>query len=50
MGGWRVAQSLILGTAITLERLKKKGYVPLVDLYKQRNPFSKPGASPVEYI
>jgi hypothetical protein len=33
MGGWRVAQSPILGTTITVERLKLRGYVPLLDPY-----------------
>ena len=31
MGGWAVAQSPILGTTITLSRLKRKGYVPMID-------------------
>ena len=34
MGGWAVAQSPILGTTITLERLKRRGYVSLHDLYQ----------------
>jgi group II intron reverse transcriptase/maturase len=34
MGGWAVAQSPILGTTITLERLKRRGYVSLLDLYQ----------------
>ena len=33
MGGWAVAQSPILGTTITLSRLKRKGYIPMVDYY-----------------
>jgi hypothetical protein len=33
MGGWAVAQSPILRTTITLERLNKRGYVSLVSLY-----------------
>jgi group II intron reverse transcriptase/maturase len=33
MGGWAVSQSPILGTTITLDRLKKRGYVPLLDYY-----------------
>jgi len=33
MGGWAVAQSPILGTTITLDRLSKRGYVALLDLY-----------------
>ena len=34
MGGWAVAKSPILGTTITIKRLKKRGYVSLVDYYK----------------
>jgi group II intron reverse transcriptase/maturase len=33
MGGWAVAQSPILGTTITLSRLKRKGYMSMVDYY-----------------
>tara|TARA_R110002049_G_scaffold247413_2_gene421580 strand:- start:921 stop:2183 length:1263 start_codon:yes stop_codon:yes gene_type:complete len=35
MGGWAVAQSPILGTTITIERLKKRGYISLVKYYKR---------------
>ena len=35
MGGWRVAQSPILGITITINRLKQRGYVSLVEYYKQ---------------
>jgi len=38
MGGWRVAQSPILGTTITVERLKMRGYVPLLELYNKVKP------------
>lgn len=38
MGGWAIAQSPILGTTITLDRLKKRGYVSLLDIYKQISP------------
>jgi len=38
MGGWRIAQSPILGTTITVERLKLRGYIPLLELYKQVKP------------
>ena len=31
MGGWAVAQSPILRTTITLTRLKRKGYKPMLD-------------------
>lgn len=35
MGGWAVAQSPILRTTITIKRLKKKGYVSLIEYYKR---------------
>ena len=38
IGGWAIAQSPILGTTITIERLKKRGYVPLLELYNQVKP------------
>lgn len=38
MGGWAVAQSPILITTITLERLSKRGYEPMLDYYKQVAP------------
>jgi len=38
MGGWRVAQSPILGTTITVERLKMRGYIPLLELYNEVKP------------
>ncbi|WP_196850095.1 group II intron reverse transcriptase/maturase [Flavobacterium sp. CG_9.10] len=37
-GGWAIAQSPILGTTITLKRLKQKGYHSLTDVYIQLNP------------
>lgn len=37
-GGWAIAQSPILGTTITLQRLKKRGYLSLTELYIQLNP------------
>jgi len=33
MGGWRVACSPILGTTITIERLKQRGYISLEEYY-----------------
>ena len=33
MGGWAVAQSPMLRTTITLERLKMRGYVSLIEYY-----------------
>ncbi|UZS00308.1 group II intron reverse transcriptase/maturase [Chondrinema litorale] len=38
MGGWAVAQSPILGTTITLSRLKRKGYKSMVDYYSEFRP------------
>jgi group II intron reverse transcriptase/maturase len=38
MGGWAIAQSPILGTTITLERLKKRGYESMPDFYKRKSP------------
>jgi len=35
MGGWRVAQSPILITTITISRLEKRGYVSLLEYYKR---------------
>ena len=33
MGGWRVAQSPILGTTITINRLKQRGYISFMEYY-----------------
>ncbi len=38
MGGWAVAQSPILGTTITLERLNKRGYKSMLSLYEKISP------------
>ncbi len=35
MGGWAIAQSPILGTTITIERLQKRGYISLADMHNQ---------------
>jgi len=35
MGGWRVAQSPILGTTITLKRLEQRGYTNWLNYYEQ---------------
>lgn len=35
MGGWAVAQSPILVTTITLERLRKRGYESMLDYYRK---------------
>jgi len=43
MGGWAVAQSPILGTTITIDRLNKRGYISLVEMYQQVSPqFNEP--------
>ena len=42
MGGWAVAQSPILGTTITVKRLKKRGYISLVDYYKLQRIITEP--------
>jgi RNA-directed DNA polymerase len=34
-GGWAIAQSPILGTTITIDRLKSRGYISLADLYQK---------------
>ena len=38
MGGWAVAQSPILVTTVTLERLKKRGYEAMLDYYFKVSP------------
>jgi RNA-directed DNA polymerase len=37
-GGWAIAQSPILGTTITLERLRKRGYESMLDYYFKVSP------------
>jgi len=37
-GGWRIAQSPILTTTITLQRLKNKGYQSMLEIYIELNP------------
>ena len=37
--GWAIAQSPILSTTITLQRLKKRGYKSLTDVYIELNPW-----------
>lgn len=37
-GGWATAQSPILTSTITLERLRKRGYVSLLNIYRSLNP------------
>ena len=38
MGGWAIAQSPILGTTITIDRLKNRGYIPMLDIYSTISP------------
>lgn len=38
MGGWAVAQSPILRTTITVVRLRRKGYEPMLDYYLKTIP------------
>jgi RNA-directed DNA polymerase len=38
MGGWAIAQSPILGTTITLERLRKRGYKAMLTYYEKVAP------------
>jgi hypothetical protein len=38
MGGWAVAQSPILGTTITLDRLGKRGYEAMLTHYEKIAP------------
>ncbi len=51
-GGWAIAQSPILGTTITLNRLKKRGYLSLTELYIQLNPSlcEPPSTRPVRSV
>ncbi len=37
-GGWAIAQSPILGTTITIGRLKLRSYVSLLDVYQKISP------------
>ncbi len=47
MGGWAIAQSPILGTTITVNRLKQRGYTPLLDIYKQITPVRRDVLFPI---
>ena len=38
MGSWAIAQSPILDTTITVDRLKLRGYESLLDIYKRIAP------------
>src|SRR5574344_2877062 len=37
-GGWAIAQSPILGTTITISRLKRRGYISMLELHLSFNP------------
>lgn len=41
MGGWAIAQSPILGTTITINRLITRGYEPMVNWYVKVSPLHK---------
>ena len=41
-GGWAVAQSPIMTTTVTLERLRKRGYESMFDYYQSVNPNLNP--------
>ena len=38
MGGWAIAQSPIRGTTTTIDRLERRGYVSLLEIYKKISP------------
>src|SRR5690554_5171752 len=52
MGGWAVAQSPILRTTITISRLKKRGYVAMLELHLSLNPsrYEPPYTRPVRTV
>jgi hypothetical protein len=52
MGGWAIAQSPILGTTITILRLKKRFYESLLDVYFKLNPslYEPPYTRPVRTV
>jgi group II intron reverse transcriptase/maturase len=50
MGGWAIAQSPILGTTITVERLEKRGYVSMLDLYQQIRPVKMDGIYSLNFL
>ena len=51
-GGWAVAQSPILGTTITISRLKKRGYNAMLELHLSLNPsrYEPPYTRPVRTV
>ena len=51
MGGWAVAQSPILKTTITINRMKKRGYVSLIEYYKKLSIIIEPPSTrPVRLV
>ncbi|RYM33606.1 group II intron reverse transcriptase/maturase, partial [Brumimicrobium glaciale] len=52
MGGWAVAQSPILVTTITISRLKKRGYIGMLELHLSFNPprYEPPYTRPVRTV
>lgn len=51
-GGWAIAQSPILGTTITISRLKRRGYISMLELHLSFNPsrYEPPYTSPVRTV
>lgn len=51
-GGWAVAQSPILGTTITISRLKKRAYIAMLELHLSLNPsrYEPPYTRPVRTV
>jgi len=41
MGGWAIAQSPILGSTITIDRLKQRGYNSILEIYNQVTPIKR---------
>ena len=51
MGGWAVAQSPILRTTITINRLKTRGYISLIEYYKRLSIINEPPSTrPVRWV
>jgi RNA-directed DNA polymerase len=42
MGGWRVAQSPILGTTITIKKLERRGYLSMMKYYQKVSIINEP--------
>lgn len=51
-GGWAIAQSPILGTTITISRLKRRGYISMLELHLSFNPsrYEPPYTRPVRTV